>query len=345
MRVLVGAAKDVSCACRIAWKALRNRYCRHAGTQKWKIFGECPVPTQKLKICKDWEERARISPIFSTLHPGRLSFILDMYWNANHMKSNLSFRCFSMSLRKALTQMNAHIRTRPRFTLPQSLTSLLTKRFAIQIEANTSILHRSALIREWQSSDPDDIAFGAITENLPKALTGKNSLVLCLGSDCDTDLNTLKELLPSHLPTRVLCIAPTEKIAAQTQGSRNCLEIVRFEAGLPLTCIDTLQLETPPFSISFGLFMNGESLIFDSLDWLAFKEDICDWSTSHGIKSVIPPFADALFHERTFPTLHTRVFPRTLPQSVSFISLMGRGKKRMKLHIYCKLAFPTPRQS
>ena len=251
--------------------------------RKWKIFGaECPIPTQRLKICKDWEDRARISPIFSTLHPGRLSFILEMYWGANHMKPNLSFRCFSMSLRRALTQMNTHIRTRPRFALPESLTSLMTNRFAIQIEANTSILHRSSLIREWQSSDPDDIVFGAITENLSKALTGKNSLVLCLGSDCDTDLNALKELLLSHLPTRVLCIAPTEKIIAQTQGSRNCLEIARFEGGLPLTCFDTLQLESVPFSISFGLFMNGESLIFDSLDWSAVKEDICDWSTSHG---------------------------------------------------------------
>src|SRR6185503_6220856 len=115
--------------------------------RKWKIFGaECPIPTQRLKICKDWEDRARISPIFSTLHPGRLSFILEMYWGANHMKPNLSFRCFSMSLRRALTQMNTHLRTRPRFALPESLTSLMTNRFAIQIEANTNILHRSSLI-------------------------------------------------------------------------------------------------------------------------------------------------------------------------------------------------------
>ena len=60
--------------------------------RKWKIFGaECPIPTQRLKICKDWEDRARISPIFSTLHPGRLSFILEMYWGANHMNLTSPF--------------------------------------------------------------------------------------------------------------------------------------------------------------------------------------------------------------------------------------------------------------
>jgi len=194
---------------------------------------------------------------------------------------------------------------------------------------NTNILHKSFLIDGWQSPNPDDAVFGAKIDSLKEVLVGRNSLVLCIGRQNEMDLKIVTDLLASHRPTRVICIAPTEKISLVTQGSRNCLEIVKFEQGLPFIRSDTnTQVVIEPISI--GLFMNRESLIFDALDWFAFKEELRDWATNLGIKYITPPFTDALFRERTFPK-HSRGFPSYSSSDSLFHFFDGRREKTNEL--------------
>ena len=304
--------------------------------KKWKLFeADYAIVAQNQKICKQWQIWTRNVPIFATLDPDRLSFIVQMYWRANHTKPNLSFRCFTSSFRKAIMPVNAQA-----LVTPESLVSILTKWFSLQIQANTNILHKSFLVDDWQSSNPDDGAFGAKIDSLKEVLLGRNSFVLSLGRQGDVDLKIMTDLLASHHPTRVICIAQTEKIGLITHGSRNCLEIVRFEQGLPFIRSDTNTQDLVMSSISIGLFMNKESMIFDSLDWFAFKEELRNWATNLGIKCVTPPLTDALFGERIFPK-HCRAFPSHSSSNSLFHFFDGRREKTNEVQHLMQAGFSS----
>jgi len=212
-----------------------------------------------------------------------------------------------------------------RYVNHESLISLLVGRFALQIEIFSNLLCKSVLIKDWLSHDPDDRTFGAETGPEEDILPGRNSFVFKF--DGGTILDQLAAVMRSHQPTRIICIAPTEEITSLTHQHRQWLEIARFERGFSLINLETSRSHVISSPFSIGLFINRESLIFDPLNWSAFKEEIREWAASHGIALTVPMITDNLFTERALPTSQGRSVVSLSSSTGVFHFFDGRREK------------------
>jgi hypothetical protein len=212
-----------------------------------------------------------------------------------------------------------------RYVIHDSLLSLLVERFALQIELFPNLLCKSTLIRDWLSHDPDDGNFAAETGPEEDVLPGRNSFIF--KPDGGPILDQFEAIMRSHQPTRIICLAPTEEITSLAHQHRQWLEIARFERGIPLISVETSLSHVVSSSFSIGLFINRESLIFDSLNWAEFKEEIREWAASYGIALTVPMITDNLFKERALPTSRGRtvVFPSSSSGLFHFFD--GRREK------------------
>ena len=229
----------------------------------------------------------------------------------SHMQSAITKRHKCAAMKKCTTPCTV--------ILQNDLLVLLIKRLNLQIEGNTTILHRSVLLSEWCSLEVEDKRFGSKGPLLEQDLSGKN--VIIYNHPVNSDLMSLIEKwTASKKPTRVVLIARTKDIVEWLRpANRRFLELARSISNFPLahSCFnkhnrDLIYQDEP---ISILLALNKESTLLDPIDWPALKEDILEWGEKYCPSLVISDLTDKLFRERALPTHSARLAQSEIPRS------------------------------
>jgi len=187
--------------------------------------------------------------------------------------------------------------------IPDDLAEILRNQFALNVEANTSALGRSALFDEWCSTNENDLSFGSIGAFWKANLEGKNCLLVCTEND-NVNIKRFNEKIKSLIvckqPTRVLIILPTQIFQKLGLPPRKVLELASVPTTFPL--IRPEEAENSTFStnetFSIILTLNQESMLIDPIHWESFKTNFLLWGGKYCKNIEISSVTDKLFNRK-----------------------------------------------
>ena len=253
----------------------------------------------------------------------RLCALSKDYWESNCHKPNIPRAAFGTHLREVLT---VH-QQKGTQCLSENLLNIFVKHFQLSVEARASALTHSRLLPEWCSENPEDVVFGSLGSFLDTQLTGKNSLFLYLQTSVllekkgfGKQLQKIKQLVSSKLPTRIFMIANTDLIGSLSD--REFLPIAFIPQNFPFST--DLGQTRASFAVSIMLVINKESMWTDPIDWVDFKEELQEWARNHCPNLIINPVTDSRFCERLSPSHPPRaraLGKRSDPTIYQFFSL------------------------
>jgi len=204
--------------------------------------------------------------------------------------------------------------------IPDDLAEILRNQFALNVEANTSALGRSALFDEWCSTNENDLSFGSLGAFWKANLEGKNCLLVCTEND-NVNIKRfnekIKSLIDCKQPTRVLIILPTQIFQKLALPPRKVLELASVPTTFPL--IRPEEAENSTFStnetFSIILTLNQESMLIDPIHWESFKTNFLLWGGKYCKNIEISSVTDKLFNERIPLTHRPRARGSSAPSS------------------------------
>ena len=278
----------------------------------WRIpYSNVSFISREQGLRNKWKAASSEISTSPPLPSARVDILTNGFWKANQSKQFISTRNFLESLSRVLDsrELSPFYSTTPR----QDLLCILIHELSIQMHGLTDSLHVSPLFEEWSSVCPADVSFGAklwIDANMHQG----SNVFFFHGPDDRINtkglLEVLAESLASKLPTRFVCMVPS-----QENLPSNFLELAIIHPGAPLYGFIGSKdcLATCPMSII--LAANKESLQVDPINWEKFLSKLAQCLGSEFVS--IPHLTDCLFRERV--TLQHP--PRTLSKQPENVML------------------------
>ena len=257
----------------------------------WQIpFSNLPFVSREHGLRIKWKAAAREKFSSEAVSSTQLDTLTHGFWKTNQTKQFISTRNFLESLSSVMENRmtSPHVSSLPR----NDLLSILIHELSLQTQGFTDSLHFSPLFENWTSVNAVDVSFGAKLWTDPKMHHGGNVFFFHGPKDrVNTQglLEVLSESLASNLPTRFVCLVPS-----QDKLPSHFLELATLHPGSPLSGVGDEGCYSE-CSMSIILAANKESLQIDPINWEKFIDKLHDLLNDY---ISIPNLTDALFRER-----------------------------------------------
>ena len=282
----------------------------HSKIELWKIpYGSLPFVSREVTLRMKWKNAARERFAPEALSSSQLDNLTLNFWKCNQQKTFISTRIFIEKLSAMLThQSYPPLSRQPR----HDLLNTLIQELSLQTQGLTDSLHISPLFSDWTSVRAVDVPFGAKLWSTSSFHQGSNTFFFHGPKDEVNSqglLEVLSESLCTNLPTRFVCLIPSqEKLPPYFH------ELAILDRGAPLFGFKDDEGSRSDCQMSIILAANKESLQIDPINWETLTTKLKNWSIDH---IIIPQQTDNLFQERKFPS-HP---PRSLSKQVESANL------------------------